>query len=322
MPGDDIAVLASMGNYVFDTQTLIDVVTPREATYTDLGGHVIPALTALGVAHVYDFSKNIMPGQDDHERGYWRDVGKPRLVLRGQHGPDRRRCRRSTSTTTSGRCTHATARSRRRRSHTALAGSRPTSTAACCARVRSCPGPRRAFDHSSGCYVSNDAHVSESILFPGVRVGAGARLHRCIIDKNVDVPPGYRIGHDPDADRTVRRQRERHHRDREGPQALRGLTGRLPGALSQPMTRRDRRLLALKGAVRCVAQSRALHDPVGRCPAGAPEPGYGADCFEPAGDIPPAEAAAGWYVSHRREAPVTVSRTYGPSSRTSSVVKK
>ena len=27
------------------------------------------------MAHVYDFSKNIVPGQDDRERGYWRDVG-------------------------------------------------------------------------------------------------------------------------------------------------------------------------------------------------------------------------------------------------------
>ncbi len=46
-----------MGNYVFDTQTLIDVVTPRENQYTDLGSHVIPALTESGVAQVYDFSQ-------------------------------------------------------------------------------------------------------------------------------------------------------------------------------------------------------------------------------------------------------------------------
>src|SRR5678815_4072811 len=41
----------------------------------DLVGHVIPALTKEGVAHVYDFSRNVVPGQDDRERGYWRDVG-------------------------------------------------------------------------------------------------------------------------------------------------------------------------------------------------------------------------------------------------------
>ena len=51
------------------------MVTPREETYSDLGRDVIPALTRDGVAHVYDFSKNEVPGQDDRERGYWRDVG-------------------------------------------------------------------------------------------------------------------------------------------------------------------------------------------------------------------------------------------------------
>src|SRR3954447_13347180 len=75
MPGDDQRCLASMGNYVFDTATLIDVVTPGEEAYADLGRDVIPALTRDGVAHVYDFSKNEVPGQDDRERGYWRDVG-------------------------------------------------------------------------------------------------------------------------------------------------------------------------------------------------------------------------------------------------------
>ena len=34
-----------------------------------------------------------------------------------------------------------------------------------------------------------------------MRVGVGARLHRCIIDKNVEVPDWYRIGHEPDKDR-------------------------------------------------------------------------------------------------------------------------
>ena len=38
MPGDDTRCLASMGNYVFDTKTLIEIVTPRDDTYTDLGG--------------------------------------------------------------------------------------------------------------------------------------------------------------------------------------------------------------------------------------------------------------------------------------------
>ena len=45
------------------------------AHHTDIGGHIIPALTANGVAHLYDFSTNEVPGQDQREKGYWRDVG-------------------------------------------------------------------------------------------------------------------------------------------------------------------------------------------------------------------------------------------------------
>ena len=47
-----------------------------------------------------------------------------------------------------------------------------------------------------GVYVDHDAHVTDSILFQGVRVGPGARLNRCIVDKNVQVPDGYRVGLD------------------------------------------------------------------------------------------------------------------------------
>lgn len=77
MAGDPARCLASMGNYVFNTKTLVDIVTPagQDDAHTDLGGHIIPALTAAGVAHVYDFSTNVVPGQDAREKGYWRDVG-------------------------------------------------------------------------------------------------------------------------------------------------------------------------------------------------------------------------------------------------------
>jgi glucose-1-phosphate adenylyltransferase len=49
-------------------------------------------------------------------------------------------------------------------------------------------------------FIDHDAHVTDSILLEGVHVGAGARLHRCIIDKNVVIPPYERIGLDRDAD--------------------------------------------------------------------------------------------------------------------------
>jgi len=48
--------------------------------------------------------------------------------------------------------------------------------------------------------VDDKAVVEDSILFDGVYVGAGATLKRCIVDKNVRIPPGERIGFDADAD--------------------------------------------------------------------------------------------------------------------------
>ena len=202
MQGDPTRCLASMGNYVFDTKTLIDIVTPTgdDNQYTDIGGHIIPALTASGVAHVYDFSTNIVPGQDEREKGYWRDVGTidsyydanmdllspvPVFNLYNDDWPVFT-------------------------SHDSLppakisrgAGGEPAhvdGSLLCAGSIVSGEHVERSIV-SPGVRVEHDAHVTDSILFPGVKVGAGARINRCIIDKNVVVPPGMRIGFDRDAD--------------------------------------------------------------------------------------------------------------------------
>ncbi|MEZ5322481.1 MAG: glucose-1-phosphate adenylyltransferase [Microthrixaceae bacterium] len=77
MPGRPDLALASMGNYVFDADVLVDAVTPGAIIHQphDVGGDVMPALAAKGMARVYDFSTNEVPGQEANERGYWRDVG-------------------------------------------------------------------------------------------------------------------------------------------------------------------------------------------------------------------------------------------------------
>ncbi len=202
MAGDNTRCLASMGNYVFNTKTLVDIVSPTgdDDIYTDLGSHIIPALTAAGQAHVYDFSTNIVPGQDEREKGYWRDVGTldsyydanmdllapvPVFNLYNNDWPVYT-------------------------SHMSLPPAKISRGAAgepahvdgsllCQGSIvsgshveRSIVGPGVIIDH--------DAHVTDSILFPGVRIGAGARLNRCIIDKNVDVPPWFRAGFDQTAD--------------------------------------------------------------------------------------------------------------------------
>ena len=48
--------------------------------------------------------------------------------------------------------------------------------------------------------VDENAVVEDSILFDGVQVGAGVHLKRCIVDKNVRIPSGERIGFDATTD--------------------------------------------------------------------------------------------------------------------------
>src|SRR5690349_16981945 len=78
LPDAPHQVYASMGNYVFSADTLVEVVTldaeQRESAH-DMGGNIIPMLVSSGSAHVYDFMRNDVPGATELERGYWRDVG-------------------------------------------------------------------------------------------------------------------------------------------------------------------------------------------------------------------------------------------------------
>ena len=78
MPGRDDVCLASMGNYVFDTEVLMDAISKDandEESKHDLGGNIIPNLTKEGLANWYDFHDNVIPGQNQKGAAYWRDVG-------------------------------------------------------------------------------------------------------------------------------------------------------------------------------------------------------------------------------------------------------
>jgi glucose-1-phosphate adenylyltransferase len=201
MPGDDTRCLASMGNYVFDTQTLIDIVTPNEeAPLNDMGGDVIPALTGQGVARVYDFSTNVVPGQDERERGYWRDVGTldayyeanmdliapvPVFNLYNDNWPV---------------FTHRKALPPAKVSRGI--GGEPSfvdGSLLCQGSIVSGSHVERSII-SPSVFIDHDAHVTDSILMEGVHVGAGARLRRCIVDKNVIIPDWARIGLEPEED--------------------------------------------------------------------------------------------------------------------------
>ena len=204
MPGDSTRVLASMGNYVFTTEVLIDAVTrdaADESSNHDVGGDIIPLLVGDGCAHGYDFTRQIVPGQSERERGYWRDVGTidsyyyasmdlvaalpvfdlyndewPILAWQFHQPP--------------AKFIH---------SYDGADGYAVNSLV--CSGAVVTGGRVDQSIISPGVRVNANAVVRDSVLFYGVDVGEGAIVQRAILDKHVRVPAEEKIGVDLELDR-------------------------------------------------------------------------------------------------------------------------
>lgn len=197
-------VLASMGNYVFSARTLVNAVQQDaldQSSEHDMGGNIVTNLVRSGQAWVYDFSRNHMPGATARDAGYWRDVGTldsyyeshmdlisvhPIFNLYNFEWPIH-----------SGITVQPPAKfvfDEDGRRGTAL-------DSMVSAGVILSGGLVRGSVLSSGVAVHAGAQVEGSVLMSGVDVGRGAIVKKAIIDKNVRVPPGCRIGVDPEEDR-------------------------------------------------------------------------------------------------------------------------
>jgi glucose-1-phosphate adenylyltransferase len=203
IPGDPEHAFVSMGNYVFTTKVLLDqlaIDAEDESSRHDIGGNLIPQMVDAGLAHVYDFSSNEVPGVTDRERGYWRDVGhldsyfdasmdlvstEPIFNLYNSQWPI----------------------------YTASVTSPPAKVVAVEHHGSGQIGDSILSNGVivSGGYVRNSvlspdvrvepgAVVENCILFENVTIGSGAVVRRTIIDKNVSVPAGARIGLDREQD--------------------------------------------------------------------------------------------------------------------------
>ena len=199
VPGRDDVCLASMGNYVFNTdflyeQVIRDADTP--GTQHDFGRNIIPSIIDKYQVFAYPFRD-----PETGEQAYWRDVGTldafweanmelvsvtPQLNLYDTDWPI----------------------------HT---------------HQQQAPPAKFVFDEkdrrgeaiqsmvSGGCVVSGAAvhnsllfsnvkvnsysKVTDSVVLPEVNIGRKSRIHRAIIDRGAVIPKGTEIGMDHDADR-------------------------------------------------------------------------------------------------------------------------
>ncbi len=202
LPDAHDQVLASMGNYVFTADTLVELLHDnqlRENNRHDIGGDLIPMIVDRANAHVYDFTDNKVPGQEGRPH-YWRDVGTidsyydahmdliddfPAFDLYNADWP----------IYTLGRTLppaklvqdHERGSSKVRRSLLSNG-------------VVVSGGRVRDSVLSPGVRVMGGARVDSSILLDDVVVEPGAEVRNTILDKNVVVPSGARIGFDPELD--------------------------------------------------------------------------------------------------------------------------
>lgn len=78
IPGNPKAAYASMGNYIFNTDVLLQVLQKRfsDVPALDFGKHILPKILSEYRTFAYDFQSQVLPGAKPYEeQGYWRDVG-------------------------------------------------------------------------------------------------------------------------------------------------------------------------------------------------------------------------------------------------------
>ena len=204
LPDSPGEVLASMGNYVFDTDALIAALeedAERPGSKHDMGGDIVPAFVASGDAGVYDLNRNEVPGSTVRDRYYWRDVGSiesfydahmdlvsalPVFNLYNRRWPIYTQTLNSPpakfNRDSYGNNTVV---------HDSIVS--PGSLFSGSRIQNSVLGP--------WAIVESGASVTDSVLFDRVRIGAGAVVQKAILDKNVVIAEGARVGVEHERDR-------------------------------------------------------------------------------------------------------------------------
>ncbi|MFJ8927286.1 glucose-1-phosphate adenylyltransferase [Streptomyces sp. NPDC102364] len=197
LPGTPNQVFASMGNYLFTSKVLVDALTTDAEDSNsahDMGGSIVPMLTERGVAQLYDFDGNHVPGETDRDHGYWRDVGtldayyEAHMDLISDAPVFNLDNRRWPIYTHPGQLPPA---------KFCAGGIAAESIVSPGCVIR---GQVTRSVLSPGVVVEDGAVVQGSVLHDNVRVGRGAVVRGAVLDKNVEVPVGATIGVNPGRD--------------------------------------------------------------------------------------------------------------------------
>ncbi|MBN2458753.1 glucose-1-phosphate adenylyltransferase [Candidatus Woesearchaeota archaeon] len=220
MPNNPDFCLASMGNYVFKPDVLMDELVkdakkdttrdkevaqhhPDNLSTHDFGFDVIPAMLRDGKKIlVYNFLDNIIEGMSPEERGYWRDIGnldqfyeanmefrkeKPQLNL---YNPEWGVLTFIESSNPAKFISEGGKKG---------SGAALDSIVANGSVIDKCIVERSVISYNVT--INPDAKVSDSILLGYINIGERAVVQKAIIDRGVNVPKGEVIGLDKAKDK-------------------------------------------------------------------------------------------------------------------------
>jgi glucose-1-phosphate adenylyltransferase len=199
MPGYPELSLVSMGNYIFKRDVMEEALildSEDIESRHDLGGNIIPFLTSQGQAKVYDFAHNVVPGETDRDKGYWRDVGSidsyydAHMDLVSVH-PIFNLYNREWPLLTNPPSLPPAKFSEGGSAHDSIVGAGSIVSGGIL------HGSVVSYDVSVG----KAAIVEGTVLMPNVRIGEKAIIRKAILDKSVVVDPGAQIGVDLERDR-------------------------------------------------------------------------------------------------------------------------
>ena len=204
IPGRSDEAFASMGNYLFNKDVLIELLY-EDATDVgsshDFGKDILPRIFNKSRVFAYDFRRNHIPGLTKKEIGYWRDVGtikafweanmdlrsvKPEFNLYNKKWPVRT-------------ASYGTPPAKFVLNEDGRRGQAIDSIIA----EGSIISGGIVQDSVIGREVSIDsgATVINSLLMDRVKIGKNCKINMAIIDKDVEVPPGTTLGYDLEQDK-------------------------------------------------------------------------------------------------------------------------